>query len=67
MAKKNAEVQAVEPEVVSEVEDVEVDLPISDEVEIDDGSADEDEEFFEETTPEDEDEELEIEENEGDE
>ena len=57
MARKKAEVAAVEPEVTTEVEELEddfvVDIPVSDEVEIDDGEL-EDEEFFEETTDEDE-------------
>lgn len=47
--KKQTEV--TEPEVV--IEDEELDLPVSDEVEIDDGDL-EDEEFFEETTEDDE-------------
>lgn len=54
--KKKAEVKAVEPEITEVVEsdlDCDVDLPVSDEVEIDDGDL-EDEEFYEETTDEDE-------------
>ncbi len=54
--KKKAEVKAVEPEVVEEVvadEDCDIDLPVSDEVEIDEGDL-EDEDFYEETTEDDE-------------
>lgn len=39
--------------IAEDTEDAEVDLPVSDEVEIDDGDL-EDEEFFEETTEDDE-------------
>ena len=56
VTKKKAEVKAVEPEITEVVEsdlDCDVDLPVSDEVEIDDGDL-EDEEFYEETTDEDE-------------
>lgn len=51
MARKKAEIE--EPEVVAEVEEEAIDIPVSDEVEIDDGDL-EDEEFFEETTEDDE-------------
>ena len=57
--KKKTEIE--EPEVATVTEDEELDIPVSDEVEIDDGEL-EDEEFFEETTEDDEDEEVENEE-----
>lgn len=50
-----------ETEVTAVTDEKELDLPVSDEVEIDDGEL-EDEEFFEETTEDDEDEEVENEE-----
>lgn len=52
MAKKKTE-EVVEEVEILEDDDFEVDIPVSDEAEIDDGDL-EDEEFFEETTDEDE-------------